>query len=341
MITDLSAPLNSTTDNADQRSRIVGLISNPNSRRNRANLHEVETIVANQPNIHHRVSADSEAITAILEDFAHQGVNTLAINGGDGTTAQVFTALQQSTVFARPPTIILLPGGTTNMNAADAGLRGSLPDSVRRMTAWTHGEDGHTERLQRSLLKVCGANEGRALYGMFFGTGAIISGIEYCHSNIHTLGIGDELAPGLVVLRTLWGILRNDARFSQPSAIGIEVDGRDVGANRPVVQLLITSLQRLFLGLRPFWGREPGQLRCTWMEHPSRRVLRAFPALLRGKPNRHVCEQNGYYSHNAEDIRLQLDGMFTLDGEMHGASRAQGPLIVSNGGTLEFVRIKR
>ena len=87
-------------------------------------------------------------------------------------------------------------------------------------------------------------------------------------------------------------------------------------------------------------GNATGELHCTWMEHPSRRVLRAFPALLRGRPNRHVSTYNGYFSHNANTIRLGLDGMFTLDGEMHHASREHGPLTISNGGTLEFVRIR-
>jgi hypothetical protein len=75
------------------------------------------------------------------------------------------------------------------------------------------------------------------------------------------------------------------------------------------------------------------------MEQPVKHLLRAFPALLRGRPNRHLCAENGYFSHNADCIRLGFDGLFTLDGEMHRASREQGPLTISNGASLEFVRI--
>ncbi len=319
----------------------MGLISNPNSRRNRTRLHEVETIVANHPRIHHRVTANSDAIADILETFARLGVNTLAINGGDGTGAHVLSALLSQLPFPQTPAIVLLPGGTTNMNAADAGLRGPLIDCVRRLCRWADGDDTGCERVQRAILRVTGAVGEPPRYGMFFGTGTIVNGIEYCHQNIHTLGIRDELAPGLVVLRTLWGIIRQDTRFAAPTATGIALDGRDLGPARPVIQLLITSLQRLFLGLRPFWGSEPHPVHCTWMEHPARRVLRAFPGLLRGRPNRHVSAQNGYFSHNAGEIRLWLDAMFTLDGEMHQASREQGPLIIGNGGTIEFIRITR
>ncbi len=301
----------------------------------------METIVANHPRIHHRVTAGHGDIGGILEQFARLGVNTLAVNGGDGTVAHVFTALFTDRPFAQTPTIILLPGGTTNINAADAGLRGSLTDGVRQLCAWADGDHSGCERVQRALLRITGAVGETPLYGMFFGTGTIVNGIEYCHQNIHTLGIRDELAPGLVVLRTLWGIVRRDTRFAAPTPIGIALDERELGPDRPVIQLLITTLQRLFLGLRPFWGHEPQALRCTWMEHPAQRVLRAFPALLRGRPNRHVCADNGYFSHNAGTIRLWMDAMFTLDGEMHHASREQGPLIISDGGSIDCIRSKR
>jgi hypothetical protein len=337
--TDPFAPLNPTTAQSEQRPRLVGLISNPNSRRNRAGLDKVRAIVANRPGIHHRVTQAAGDIGGILEEFAGLGVNTLAINGGDGTTAHVFTELLERRAFAHLPTIVLLPGGTTNMNAADAGLRGSLPASVRRLSAWADGDDRHSERLSRPVLRVQGGDDGQTRYGMFFGAGTIVSGIEYCHANIHTLGIGNELAPGLVVLRTLWGIVRNDRRYAQPTELDIGIDKREFGAIRPVVQLLVTSLERLFLGLRPWWGEESAALHCTWMEQPAKHLLRAFPALLRGRPNRHVCTRNGYFSHNGDCIQLGLDGTFTLDGEMHQASREHGPLTISNGATLEFVRI--
>ncbi|HHH43710.1 MAG TPA: hypothetical protein ENK49_06195, partial [Gammaproteobacteria bacterium] len=63
----------------------IGLITNPHSRRNRAHPDAVQGIVANHPNIHHRVTPDREAIPAALQEFAALGVNILAINGGDGT----------------------------------------------------------------------------------------------------------------------------------------------------------------------------------------------------------------------------------------------------------------
>jgi diacylglycerol kinase (ATP) len=280
-----------------------------------------------------------DEIPAVLREFSALGVDVLAINGGDGTTARVFASLLENTPFSEQPGVILLPGGTTNMNVGDVGLKGSLISGVQRIAAWALAGEGNIELQTRPVLRVEGVSDGQVAYGMFFGAGTIISGIEYCAEKIHTRGIRDELAPGLVMLRTIWGLARKEPYFSNPTSMDITLDRQETLQGRPVVQLLITSLQRLFLGLRPYWGQEQGALHSTWMEKPTKNVLRAFPAVIRGKENRHVTPENGYFSHNADQIQLQLDGIFTLDGEMHTASREHGPLRISNGGTVEFLRI--
>ncbi len=330
-----------TANSRNQRLPSIGLISNANSRRNQSKPGRVDSIVANHPRIHHRTTHSEDDIPAVLKEFSRLGVDILAINGGDGTTARVFASLLEDNHFTDQPGIILLPGGTTNMNAGDVGLQGSLTGCVQRMANWALKGEGAVELQKRPIIRVEGASDGKVAYGMFFGAGTIISGIEYCTEKIHTRGIRDELAPGLVMLRTIWGIARKEPYFSDPTAMDITLDHQDTLKGRPVVQLLITSLQRLFLGLRPYWGQEQGALHSTWIEKPAKKVLRAFPALIRGKENRHVTPENGYFSHNTDRVHLSMDGIFTLDGEMHPASREYGPLSISNGGTLEFLRIGR
>lgn len=319
--------------------RKIGLLSNPNSRRNRGKAQRIAAIVANHPAIDHRITASPADIGPALAAFAADGTSVLAINGGDGTTARVFTELLEARPFPHPPNIVLLPGGTTNMNAGDVGMRGNLLKAIQRVAAWAGDPARPADELARPILRVRGAADGLTACGMFFGTGTIISGIEYCKANIHTLGIRDELGPGLVMLRTMWGIARREPYFATPTDTRIEIDERPDPRSRPVVQLIVSSLERLFLGLHPFWGQEAAPLHCTWIEKPTRKVLRAFPSLVRGRPNRHVTPQNGYFSHNADTIRLWMDGLFTLDGEMHRASTDHGPITISSAGTLNFLRI--
>lgn len=321
--------------------RTIGLISNANSRRNQSALARVESIVANHPHIHHRATRSEAEISSVLAEFSRLGVDHLAINGGDGTMSRVITRLLEDRAFADTPRILLLPGGTTNMNAGDVGMRGALPKSVAILARWANGAAVPDKVVTRPILRVAGASDGQVICGMFFGTGTIISGIEYCTEKIHTRGIRDELAPGLVALRTMWGIARREPYFSDPTSMDITLSPHAVFEQRPVVQLLVTSLRRLFLGLTPFWGNGAGDLRCTWLEKPTRHVLRAFPGLLRGRPGRFVKPENGYHSHNTGSLQLAFDGTFVVDGEMHPASRDHGPLTISNAGLLEFVRLGR
>ncbi len=317
----------------------IGLITNPHSRRNRAHLATVQAIVANHPNIHHQVTQDRDDIPRVLQGFEEQGVDVLAINGGDGTTSQVFSKLFNNNPFTRLPSIILLPGGTTNMNVGDVGLRGSLQKNLHRMAGWASSGKGSIQRLSRPILRVEGSLDGKTSYGMAFGAGTVIRGIEYCHSSVHSKGIKNELGPGLVTLRTIWGMARKEPYFSDPTPMRIELDGIADPQVREVVLITINTLERLFLGIRPHWGNEDAPVYCTWVQNPARKVLRAFLAALRGKPNRYVTPENGYFSHNAHNIQLWLDGAFALDGEIYHATTEQGPVTVSDGGELEFLRI--
>jgi hypothetical protein len=319
--------------------RRIGLLTNPNSHRNRAQVGDIAAIVANHPGIDHRITASAAAIGPALQAFADKGLSVLAINGGDGTAARVFAELLEQGPFQQLPAVILLPGGTTNMNAGDVGMGGSLAKATQRLADWSDNTHRGAEALTRAVLRAAGAVDGKPAYGMFFGAGTVISGIDYCKANIHTLGIRDELGPGVVMLRTIWGIARKEPYFSDPTATRIELDGQTDTRIRPVIQLIVSSLERLFLGLHPFWGQEAGPLHCTWIEKPTRKVLRAFLSVLRGKPNRYVTPDNGYFSHNAQHLSLWMDGLFTLDGEIHRASREQGPVTITNGGNLDFLRI--
>jgi len=326
-------------ETSPRRQPKIGLITNPHSRRNRSQLAAVRRIVANQANILHHITDSVNQLPGALRDFATKDVDVLAINGGDGTTAQVMGELLQERPFAAMPAIILLPGGTTNMNVGDAGVPGKLSKAVSRMAQWANGDISHAHHVTRPILRVEGAAHGKPAYGMFFGAGAIINGIEYCHNNVHSVGIGDEIGPGIALLRTLWGILRKDTRFAAPTRMRIDLDANTGSPPREVLLFLASSLERLFLGMHPYWGQEDAALHCTWVEMPAPRLLRLFPGLLRGKPGAFATRERGYFSHNADQIRLWLDGSFTLDGEMYQARKDCGPLIISNGGELEFIRI--
>jgi hypothetical protein len=115
--------------------------------------------------------------------------------------------------------------------------------------------------------------------------------------------------------RTLWGIVRRDRRFARPVAVSVELDAAPPAPAQDMLILLVSGLERLFLGMRPYWGEENGPLHVSMIRADADRLLRTLPALLRGRPSRHAGVTAGYQSHNVERIRLMLDGLYTLDGK--------------------------
>jgi diacylglycerol kinase (ATP) len=319
--------------------RPVGLISNPNSGRNRKQLLAIERIVANHPGIHHCPTPNAADVPAALTALARRGVGVIAINGGDGTVARVLTHLLEDAPFERLPLIALLPGGTTNMTAGDVGRRGGLVKAVRRLGRWA--DDGRTEAqlLRRAILRVDPGDGLPAAYGMFFGTGAIIDGIEYCRARIHTRGVVDEIGPGLAMARTMWGIARGDRRFARPVSVSVACDGAPPEPPQSILILLASTLERLFLGMRPYWGREDAPLHVSLIRAGAPGLLRSLPALLRGRPVRRPGAAADFQSRNVTRLDLLLDGPWTLDGEIYQARRAAGPLRITAAGPLTFIRL--
>jgi diacylglycerol kinase (ATP) len=343
MITGTEPTLRPTAPDSGEPSARGGwpvvLISNPNSGRNRKHLRAIERIVANHPRVHHCPTSGPADVPAALSTLAERSEAVLAINGGDGTVARVLTHLLEYAPFERLPLIALLPGGTTNMNAGDVGLRGGLVSAVQRLCRWADDDRIEGRLLRRAILRVDPGAGLPVTYGMFFGTGAIIHGIEYCRARIHTKGLASEIGPGLAMVRTMWGIAWGDRRFARPVAVSVTFDNAPPAPAEDILILLVSSLERLFLGMRPYWGNEAGPLHVSMIRAGADRLLRNLPALLRGKPGRHAGVAAGYQSRNVGRISLTLDGPYTLDGELYQASRTAGPVSISVGGPVTFIRL--
>lgn len=317
----------------------LGLISNRHSGRNIKSLPEIEKIAAAHSLVTHRLVHSPDDIQSALEDLAQRRVDVVAINGGDGTVAAVLTCLFYCRPFKRMPPLVLLPGGSTNMTASDCGLRGNLKKALRKLCSWAQWGHVQGTPIQRPVLRVQPGSGCPPKYGMFFGAGAIIQGIEYCHANIHSIGLRDELGPGLAMLRTLWGIVRRDTRFVAPVPITTGLNQPEPSKTQDVMILLISTLERLFLGMCPYWGKQAAPLHFSLIRDGAEHLIRAFPALLRGRPNRYGKPEAGYLSHNVSEVHLTMDSSFTIDGELYQARVETGPVVVTDGGRVTFIRL--
>jgi len=313
----------------------VGLISNPGSGHNTDHFESILATVAAHPCITHIVTNSPEDIPAALARLAERQVSVLGINGGDGTASAILGEILENKIFPSNPRIVLLPGGTANMNAGDVGLRGKLPKAVKRFCEWSDQANIHADTIaERRLLRLNYNNTSH--YGMFLGTGAVMQGTEYAHREIHSRGLRDEFSLALGTLRTVWGVLRDDPLFNQHVPVELTLDNAVETHKHDTLILAATTLHRLFFGIRPFWGTGPGELRLTVINQHCSKFLRTFISILRGRPNRNAVPESGYFSHNAHCIALSLTGSINLDGEI---IHVDGPVTVDTTESVQFLRL--
>jgi hypothetical protein len=315
------------------------MISNPLSGRNRrGGLNGIRRLLLEHPTIpHYEVCTPAEARHA-LDRFAVEDVNLVVVNSGDGTVQAVLTLLFTETCFRSIPLLALLSGGTTNMTHQDLGLPGSGVDALRRLLNWLHHGEGEARVRRRSVLRVQTATCAHPLYGLFFGAACIFKGIHFFHSRVHRAGLSGDPAHLLILARFLWALARRQDALVEPASVAICAD-RGVGVSHDVLMLLITTLDRLILGVRPFWGSGSGPLRLTVLGARPRGLLRALPALVQGRRIPWAIPSNGYLSCRARDIQLDLHGGFALDGELFETGAGPGSVHIRDGGAADFLRL--
>jgi hypothetical protein len=316
----------------------VGVLHNPLSGANRRGLKKVREVLASYPEVaEHEVQTPAD-VAAALADFAQREVNLVAINGGDGTIQAALTVLYHQSPFERLPLLAALRAGTTSMTAGDVGLKGSAVQGLRKLLTWACDGKGEVVCLQRPVLRVQVAPEKEPLFGMFLGTASIYQGIQFCNNKLNRPGLRGEWAPGLTIALFLLAVAVKGGIYVAPVPINVSLDDNPP-EQRDWFLLMVSGLERLFLGLRPYWGKEDGPFHFTAIDSRPQYLLRVLPALIRGRTNRYGTPKNGYVSRNVERVRLSLNSGFTLDGELFEAKARHGPVLVENGGQVSFLQL--
>ena len=314
----------------------IGVLINPYSGGNKNGLAAIHRTVAQYPLSSHCEVQKPQDVLAALIDFARREVELVVVNGGDGTVQAVLTALFHHHPFQTLPVLAVLQSGTTSMTARDVGFSGSPVKALEKIFRWADSGEGDPSIVQRPVLQVQAPGHDTR-YGMFFGTAGIYQGIQYFHRKVNSKGLKGELGPGITIARFLWAVSLRRSDFISSVPITIAVDDHPAQQLDCLV-LLITTLERLFLGLYPYLGTEKGPLHFTALRTQPRHLLRALPFILRGRKSHYATPGNGYFSHNANEIRLNLDSGFTLDGQLYTPENRQEHTVVKFGARANFLR---
>jgi len=296
----------------------IGLLNNLRAGRSEVQVARLLKCIERYPDILHVETTHAAAVPEALGEFARKGVDVLAVNGGDGTLMRVLTEVIAAGEFDdRAPMIAPLRGGRTNMTALDVGAH---RDPVKGLEALIAADRvGELERrvVQRRVLHVEYGPERRTLYGMFFGLGVIHRGIQLTHRSFpkgRAQGVfGGTLVTGALLSRL--ALLRERDGVLAPDKLQLMLDGEMQPGGEYMLAMACT-LDRLFAGMRPFWGEGDGGVPFTSIESGAKGLWKAVPGILAGRPGTHVHERNGYMSRNLDRALIGANCGFTVDGEL-------------------------
>jgi diacylglycerol kinase (ATP) len=300
----------------------IGVLSNLQAGYNARRTVELLAALRGVPGVVHVETNRARAVPDALLELARAEVGLLVIHGGDGTLQHTLTAILAQNAFdGRVPLLAPLHGGRTNTSARDLGVRRDPIQAVTHLLRahWAGRLDECVveRRVLRIELREGARREVR--HGMFLGAGALHRGIERVQRRFPQGRSRGVLGPALVTggLLARLALPGDGGGILAPDKIGILVDGLPVerGESRRV---MATTLERLFLGLRPFWGQGPGGVRFTAISAGARHLARALPLLLTGRRPRWVSEEKGYLSRNASSVALRSSCGLVVDGELIG-----------------------
>lgn len=310
----------------------IAILLNPGSGRVRRQLPALRRIAATVPGALLQEAGDAQEIARALRHWRAGPQDLVVVLGGDGTLQAVLTALLQRPA-AGLPGLLVVPGGTTNMSASDLGARLKPEAALRALCAWLRGAGPAPQAVRRPVLRIDGEPDLGPQFGMFFGTGAILSGVHYFHRHIRPTGVRGSLGPALALGRLLFSLLGDRPHPLLP-VMPARLSATDADWQSDWLLVLASTLDRLLVGCRPYWGEEPAPVHVTAVRHRPRHLLRVLPALLCGRGARVAREQDGYLSRNLEALSLSGPDDFLLDGELF---QTRAPIRLSSTPPLCFL----
>lgn len=313
----------------------AGLLVNPRSGRGSGKGLALAETLAGDRRVMVRVIEDFTRLREHLREFADAGVSDLFISSGDGTIQAIQTELAEAALFPTLPRLALLPHGTTNMTAADLGFRhrqiAAQADFIRR------GEARDLRR--RHTLRVVNPRDGRPRHGMFLGTGAVAEATLFCQRAFNDKGVKGNWATFATLAAAVGKSLLTKAdpadtsRFDRPFPIAVERAGAAPVSGDQLL-FLATTLDKLILGTRPFWGGKSEAIRSTVIPYPVPSVLRWLLPLMYGGENR--ASPKGAVSFSAREISIRSPVSFVIDGEFFEAPRDE-PLRIEAGPLFTYI----
>ncbi len=318
--------------------RNVGILANPLGGRVRDRISAIRGLAQGIPGEIYREACNQVEFEKVLNEFATRQLDLLVIIAGDGTIHAVLSYILGRGLFSPLPPLALIPAGTTNMTAKDCKVFGKPEKAMRRLIKKL-SQSGFPACITRPVLRIQ-HGDSPPEYGMFFGTGAIVAAVKYSHERVRNTGLTGEKVSWIVLLRFLFSLLSGkgeSASLHLKTGISLNDDeNTDVGE---YLMIFTTSLNRLVLGLRPYWGRQQKPIHTTFVRRSPRRLWCAIWPLLTGR-GECLSATDGYRSVNLSSLSLSMTADYIIDGEIYYADANLGAVHISSEDSISVIDLR-
>jgi diacylglycerol kinase (ATP) len=312
----------------------VGIIVNPNSGKASGKGLALAEKLRGAP-VTVRVLERFEQLGIFIDDMARDGVSDLFISSGDGTIQEILTHIAERTPFTQAPRLSLLPHGTTNLTAADLGLRHRSVDAQAAFMRSLAPSD----LRPRPTIRCANPGDGKIRHGMFVGTGAVALGTLYCQQKFNAKGVKGQWATFGTLASAVSKAMftapdpADHTRLDRPYDITVEADGKRYSEGQQLMQMS-TTLEKLVLNTRPFWGEKTGSIRTSIFPYPLPSVVRwLLPALYGGEDRKPPPRSTSFCS---EQLAVTSKVIFVIDGEFFDPP-ADEPLRLETGPVFTYI----
>ena len=289
-----------------------------------ARAHEAEVVMVDGP----------ASTVAAVESILARRQRQVMVLAGDGTVCAIVDQLCSLPPGTWVPDLLVLPGGRSNLTAADLVPGGTALATRKRALRLAHDGRWDAAVQERCALRI-EQSPAPARHGFFLAGAAIDSAIRQCHQHRSDHG---TLASGLSTASYLMGLaVRSLFGRSGLSCPTLHLDAGACGTQHGLVRLLlVTTLLHRTGAFDPYAARGQGDVRVTSVSRAAPHFWRWLPRLLTGRYLPSMSADNGYLSGCCE--RLQVTGLagYSLDGEAFDTDPAR-PITITTGPRLRFL----
>jgi diacylglycerol kinase family enzyme len=308
----------------------IAVVSNPRSRQNRKNpalSGQMSFMLGTRGKVAQPQSR--EDLVEQARRFRDEGVDIVAVNGGDGTLHVVLTAFLEAYGDTPLPPVAILRGGTMNTIARGLGVRGT-PESLLSALLLRYHTDQPMPWTERSILRIEGGEKPE--YGFLFGNGLLGNFLREHYAAPNP----SPFTAALLLTRAVCSAAVNGPliqRLSAPTECEVEVDGGRWPAQR-FLTVTMGTVDDIGFGFRPFYEalRHPGRMHALGFACDALGVVKCLPRIRLAQPIR----SPDVYSAVPERVVLRSPAPmpFMVDGDFHPAGQT---LTVTVGPRIRFL----